>query len=61
MLAALETMRSQLDTLASAIVGNSRSLSTDMATLTPDASSMSARLALRSSQSGRANCRRHAR
>ena len=46
MLAALEIMRSQLDTLASAIVGNSRSLSADMATLTADASTMNSRLSL---------------
>lgn len=46
MLGTLETMRIQLDQLASAIVRSSRSLSTEMAKLTADASNMSTRLSL---------------
>ena len=46
LLAALENMRRQLDQLACAIVRGSRTLSTDMATLAADASSMETRLAL---------------
>lgn len=46
MLAALEGMRGQLDMLVSGMARNSRALSTDMATLTSEASSMGARLSL---------------
>ena len=46
MLASLESMRAGLDTLASAIVRDSHSLSSDMAVLTADASSMGTRLSL---------------
>ena len=46
LLAALENMRRQLDQLACAIVRGSHTLSTDMATLAADASSMETRLAL---------------
>lgn len=46
MLGVLEAMRIQLDQLASAIVRSSRLLSTEMATLTADASNMSTRLSL---------------
>ncbi|WP_417067815.1 bacteriohemerythrin [Niveibacterium terrae] len=46
MLSALEGMRGQLDMLVSEMAKNSRVLSTDMATLTSEASSMGARLSL---------------
>ena len=46
MLASLESMRAELDALASAIVRNSHALSSDMAALTADASSMGTRLSL---------------
>ncbi|SDH32156.1 methyl-accepting chemotaxis protein [Propionivibrio dicarboxylicus] len=49
MLASIESMRSQLNTLASAIIRNSNVLSDDMSTLTNDASSMSGRLAAQKS------------
>ncbi len=49
LLAALESMRRQLDQLAGAIVRGSRVLSIDMATLTADASSMETRLTLQKS------------
>ena len=46
LLAALEGMRAQLETLASAIVRNAHVLSSDMGVLTADASSMGTRLSL---------------
>lgn len=46
MLTSIESMRTQLDSLASAIVRDSRTLSAEMAALTADASSMGTRLSL---------------